>query len=1670
MAETANGNGTAKNGKAKRPAGPIHRQAFAGRSLINYQPTYMVNYAFHPAQRDGWMSVFDIPAMLRCPSVRIGLDCLLGPLSSVQWQIKANNEQVHGFVDSTLKDFWKKDMERLARHNFAWGTTPGETLYTEEHTGLMRYHSIEEIYHIDTRVRHYGRQIISFSPNSVVAPQARNQEVWIEQPKMFWLSHQPPIGSPYGRPCLISAYGPWMERYGTKGATDIRRGWFFKNAYHSGRIFFPPGATFTDTNGNVKQNEDYARELIEKSETGNIMAFPMEYDEENRELWKFEDARTNGTAGDISQYPKDLDSEILWGMGVFPEIVRSMESGSGWSGRQVPLRVFLSRRDADVIELIMAFDRYVLRPLVLYNFGPTARYQIDPVSLLAEPAQGGPGMPPGQGAGMSPAAAGAPAGQAPQQPGGNEPMGGMLSPGGQQLQPPQGGPQPPMQMSGVTPAQAGMLPLLSVVTVEGDDGFVPVSDEFLDLLLGGVSLSGTSSSPAMAPSPPMAPSPAPPREPKPEEDHPHIHTPAFKNWFGDWSNPEHHKQGLVSRVVNALGKPRQVFSLAKEAVLGQFRKQPATANEPSKVVDEQGKPKQVYHGTQQEFDAFDPARANPNALYGPGAYFTENPAVAQQYAHGNAMSGRTSTGQQHRTITAHLNIKRPFDADWHASNLVKNPGLAKFSYEFLSDIKGGNQQATDHLKKLGYDGITLMQEDQRGPHRVWIAFHPHQVKHIGNKGSYDPKNPNMYLSHLAPQGGITLLGHHYGVGMVIPDEVYDEADEEQRCLIDCGMEDRERYAEDENSGDYYLSATAVRHAPKGGTDIGGDHFEGGEFLPSLEYEDEDTVENYQALSGRMNTHQRKEIWLRAGHSDPEAERRARMEPEFLPHEHKKEFVEEHGRGGPPERNLSRKTADKFVFLTGVTNDHVESRLGGRPDAGLLITPLMPRYLKRHGAYKHIAIDNGVFSRSKPFNPKKFRELIREVAADPEAKAKVRFVVAPDVLHKLPDGTVVGDAEKTLEQFPHWGREIRQLGLPVALVAQDGLEDMQDKIPWGDFDVLFIGGSTAWKLGMFTKPGEWPTEGESSRSRRWMQIFKEADRRGVPVHVGRVNSWKRIEIAVYGLGAASVDGTYLGYGPRTNLPHLEGWLDQYNGKPSGQPDSRVPANDEEEKYHDRYDLSGVHHAPHGGVTIAGKHFEAGQFIPAEYVAEATDEQMHKIKHHGQKPAQVEPDYDPTPEERAWVDAIVGATQSAMNGQPIQPERFGAKVAAGMQRARSLVNRVLSSMKLSTATWDESKVNREKTAHEDKRPGEFAPRSDSSEEEEAEEPWDGQINDADVEPSSYRSGLTDFTTYDDDRNEWVTEVFLRSGNYDNDHPDAPGEVWRWEAREGATGELVQKGPWVADSEIAERDGIRYAESNHQEASLFPSDEVETEEDGTAEAPPRTRAPLGKSKARVVIDDDRRLVAARELFPNASSDDDVRQSIASCVGAPDDAKVIVSHVGLSHDAHGKLLKGIGIRVEHPAIGSCQRFMGVTGDGKRVIENTLFRLKQKETGLGTAIFAKQVDNAAEEGFDYIITQAAGDYGTRSNFNGYYTWPRLGYNESLKSIRRNNRRLADSIEEMFPNAKSVRDVMATKAGRDWWLFNGSDLEDAVFDLREGSWSRYILDAYLDSKEKKNAG
>ena len=129
-----------------------------------------------------------------------------------------------------------------------------------------------------------------------------------------------------------------------------------------------------------------------------------------------------------------------------------------------------------------------------------------------------------------------------------------------------------------------------------------------------------------------------------------------------------------------------------------------------------------------------------------------------------------------------------------------------------------------------------------------------------------------------------------------------------------------------------------------------------------------------------------------------------------------------------------------------------------------------------------------------------------------------FAVAPDV---------VGDALATLFRARPYLGEIASMGYVPAFVSQDGCRS--DLVPWAEIGCLFVGGTTEWKLS------------EAS----WA-LCREAKRRGLWVHVGRVNSWRRLK-ACAASGVDSVDGTHLAYTPDIHVPEMLRWLDHINAQ-------------------------------------------------------------------------------------------------------------------------------------------------------------------------------------------------------------------------------------------------------------------------------------------------------------------------------------------------------------------------------------------------------------------------------------------------------------------------------------------------------------------------------------------
>lgn len=173
---------------------------------------------------------------------------------------------------------------------------------------------------------------------------------------------------------------------------------------------------------------------------------------------------------------------------------------------------------------------------------------------------------------------------------------------------------------------------------------------------------------------------------------PQTETPAFKKWFGD-----------------------------------------------SKVVDADGKPLVVYHGTSADFNAFDKSTFGKETgvgWLGNGFYFTPDESVSRSYGA--------------KSMPVYLSLQNPFvfPDDVNPIRFVKE--------------HGGKEGFADWVKARGHDGIisnnVLVQA---------VAFDPTQIKSAtGNSGAFDAGNPDIMLEgseDVSPAAGLVRAYREAGV-------------------------------------------------------------------------------------------------------------------------------------------------------------------------------------------------------------------------------------------------------------------------------------------------------------------------------------------------------------------------------------------------------------------------------------------------------------------------------------------------------------------------------------------------------------------------------------------------------------------------------------------------------------------------------------------------------------------------------------------------------------------------------------------------------------------------------------------------------------------------------------------------------------------------------------------
>ena len=238
-----------------------------------------------------------------------------------------------------------------------------------------------------------------------------------------------------------------------------------------------------------------------------------------------------------------------------------------------------------------------------------------------------------------------------------------------------------------------------------------------------------------------------------------VRTAAFHDWFGDWQHDPAHA---------------------------------------SRVVDENGEPRVVYHGTHRAgFTVFDSRKGNPSSGIPAGSsFFTADPEVAASYygtrEKADLRSPLANTGVP-GIYSCFLNFRSPLEEDfgglwWYEKGEPWFDLYDKQSGSYISPPDGGEywtseQAAIDYISSHGLTDYMLIRifssrtihtvvEEAKLLHRdgavihnvidpgddtgnkvtdTYVALHPSQIKSAtDNIGTFDPSSPDITFSVIGP--------------------------------------------------------------------------------------------------------------------------------------------------------------------------------------------------------------------------------------------------------------------------------------------------------------------------------------------------------------------------------------------------------------------------------------------------------------------------------------------------------------------------------------------------------------------------------------------------------------------------------------------------------------------------------------------------------------------------------------------------------------------------------------------------------------------------------------------------------------------------------------------------------------------------------------------------------
>ena len=333
-----------------------------------------------------------VEEMIIDPRVKFGLSLIKGPMiSKAKMKVESENEEVKEFVIKMINSFWLNGAVQALKA-VEWGHSGSEVLYKQdEKTGQIIYAGLKDFHSSSVKiVTQNGERCGLLIKDFMTVSMKTGKAVYLGGPKAFHHVHSREIHPFYGRSRLYGAHIPWNEIWSQGGYRDIRRMWFYKNAFTGGTLYHP-NKIYTMPDGRQVHSQDWGQEMVEKMKTGAVWTLPNDVDKNGNRQWEYNEAKGNTIPAGLFTYGDSLRIEILEALGIPYEVIESSgnEGFGSSSGRAIPETAFYSILQEELNWLIYDFVEQIIKPMVQINAAlgllPYDTFDVLSYPLMANP-------------------------------------------------------------------------------------------------------------------------------------------------------------------------------------------------------------------------------------------------------------------------------------------------------------------------------------------------------------------------------------------------------------------------------------------------------------------------------------------------------------------------------------------------------------------------------------------------------------------------------------------------------------------------------------------------------------------------------------------------------------------------------------------------------------------------------------------------------------------------------------------------------------------------------------------------------------------------------------------------------------------------------------------------------------------------------------------------------------------------------------------------------------------------------------------------------------------------------------------------------------------------------------------------------------------------------------